>query len=618
MTEKADRFPSGIPFIVGNEAAERFSYYGMRAILYVYLVALYVRFVPETVLPAAQLAAERARATQVTHLFMAGVYAFPLLGAILADRLLGKYRTILFLSLFYCVGHGVLAVAGWQARVGNYEAAEGSMYAGLVLVAMGAGGIKPCVSANVGDQFSPANGHLLPRVYQIFYFSINFGSLFSQLLIPYLRDHAGAEVAFAVPGVLMGVATFIFWLGRKRFVRVPPSPGGNLGLYDAAVTALFFSPLFALILGYFVLWERWTPPAGTTATPGAFLLANLWLPLGTLGLVLTGVVLFRLRQRQQADTRSFLPVLVWSLTHQHLRKPGQSFFDPARAQFGQDAGDGPPAVLRIVLVFSMVSVFWALFDQHASTWIEQAGQMNLALTVPLWLGRYALGLVALFALIAAVWMTLYVSNRPPARRTTVTMLAILGALGVAAGIADLVGGQTASVRMSPAQLSALNPLFVMIIIPLLNVAVYGPLSRRGIEVSPLTRMTVGMFVAAASFVAAALLQAAIERQGAGRVHAIWQVIPYVLLTAAEVLVSVTGLEFAYSQAPWAMKSTVMSFWQLVVTMGNLLVAFLAPLQKTMALSGFFWLFAGLMAGAAAIFWVLARLYRGKTYLQEVA
>jgi POT family proton-dependent oligopeptide transporter len=81
---------------------------------------------------------------------------------------------------------------------------------------------------------------------------------------------------------------------------------------------------------------------------------------------------------------------------------------------------------------------------------------------------------------------------------------------------------------------------------------------------------------------------------------------------------VTGLEFAYSQAPRAMKSTVMSFWQLVVTMGNLLVAFLAPLQKTMALSGFFWLFAGLMAGAAAIFWVLARLYRGKTYLQEVA
>jgi POT family proton-dependent oligopeptide transporter len=88
------------------------------------------------------------------------------------------------------------------------------------------------------------------------------------------------------------------------------------------------------------------------------------------------------------------------------------------------------------------------------------------------------------------------------------------------------------------------------------------------------------------------------------------------MTVSEVLVSITGLEFAYTQAPRAMKSTIMGFWLLCVTFGNLLVAFLAPLQKRIELSEFFWLFAGLMAGAAVIFAILAWMYSGKSYLQH--
>jgi proton-dependent oligopeptide transporter, POT family len=155
----------------------------------------------------------------------------------------------------------------------------------------------------------------------------------------------------------------------------------------------------------------------------------------------------------------------------------------------------------------------------------------------------------------------------------------------------------------------------MMIIPALNVLVYAPLRRRGFEVRPLQKMTVGMFIAAAAFAAAALLQAAIERVGSGHVHAVWQTIPYLLITTAEVLISITGLEFAYTQAPRAMKSTIMSFWLLCVTFGNLLVAFLAPLQTSLPLSQFFWLFAGLMAAAAILFSIIAYSYKGKSYLQ---
>ena len=106
--QRDDRFPSGIPFIVGNEAAERFSFYGMRAILYVYLTGLFSNFVAEAQIPADA----KVHATQVYHLFMAGSYLSPMIGAILADRLLGKFRVILWISLFYVVGHGALAVAG--------------------------------------------------------------------------------------------------------------------------------------------------------------------------------------------------------------------------------------------------------------------------------------------------------------------------------------------------------------------------------------------------------------------------------------------------------------------------------------------------------------------------
>jgi proton-dependent oligopeptide transporter, POT family len=646
-TPSNDRMPPGIPYIVGNEGAERFSFYGMRAILKVYLIALFVSFVDEAGVPAQQMAEANARSTEIVHLFIAGVYAFPLLGAIIADRLLGKYRTILWVSLIYCAGHAVLAMAGRFGAMSDFAAAELSMYLGLGLIAVGSGGIKPCVSANVGDQFTAANGHLVPKVFQIFYFIINYGSFFSTLLTPLLLRWFGAEVAFGVPGVLMGVATIVFWMGRNKFVHVPPKPGGKLGLFDALVTTLLFSPLFSLIVGYFVLWEHFLVTAEQAAKQQGSEFAGVtsslvadyfseywWLPVGTLIAVALGLLLFRVRQRVEAS-EGFLPVLLYNLTHQNERQPGSGFFDVGRAHYGEEAGDGPAAVLKIMVVFSMVSVFWALFDQHASTWIDQARQMALGLTVPAYLAYWAVGATFALSLFAGIWLFRWIANAPLARGWTLRVVGAVVLLGLAAGVMDLVGppmgdvissqsdGEVVRERMltvnlDAAQISALNPLFVMIVIPALNVLVYAPLRSMGIEVKPLQKMTVGMFLAAAAFAIAAVLQDAIQLAGSGQVHVLWQVIQYFVMTTGEVLVSITGLEFAYTQAPRAMKSTIMSFWLLCVTFGNLLVAFLAPLQKTIALSQFFWLFAGVMGGAATIFLVLALLYRGKSYLQHEA
>ncbi|SVE55502.1 uncharacterized protein METZ01_LOCUS508356, partial [marine metagenome] len=138
-------WPKGVKYIIGNEGCERFSFYGMKSILQVHLTALFVMNGVE----GDVLAEQNAQA--MVHLFIAGVYAFPMIGAIWADRILGKYRTIIALSLVYCAGHAVLSVAD--------DTLEG-MLVGLALIAVGSGGIKPCVSAHVGDQFGAGNWNL--------------------------------------------------------------------------------------------------------------------------------------------------------------------------------------------------------------------------------------------------------------------------------------------------------------------------------------------------------------------------------------------------------------------------------------------------------------------------
>src|SRR5206468_11464027 len=120
------------------------------------------------------------QASMYSHYFVMGVYALPVLGAILADGLLGKYRTILSLSIVYCLGNLTLACMAttWGIAIGQRT----MLAVGLFLICLGAGGIKPCVSANVGDQFGESNRHLLSKMFGWFYFSINAGSFISSLL----------------------------------------------------------------------------------------------------------------------------------------------------------------------------------------------------------------------------------------------------------------------------------------------------------------------------------------------------------------------------------------------------------------------------------------------------
>jgi proton-dependent oligopeptide transporter, POT family len=457
------RLPRQTPYIIGTEAAERFSFYGMRNILTPFLVGTLLLYAPE---------AERAGiAKDVFHTFVIGVYFFPLLGGWISDRFFGKYHTIFWLSLVYVAGHACLAV---------FEDNRTGFYTGLALIAVGSGGIKPLISSFVGDQFTRDNKHLSKIVYDAFYWSINFGSFFASLLMPIFLRSYGPAVAFGIPGALMLVATLIFWSGRKKYVNVPPAPPDPHSFLRVVRTALFTRANGQ------ESDQRIDKGRPGLAIAGLGVLAALlsFAAMGSLGFV-----------------ASFCLALVFLLAFGGTGAWMQ--LERARGVHPDAAVEGVRAVLRILIVFALVTPFWSLFDQKASTWVLQADQM----TKPDW--------------------------------------------------------------FQSAQMQALNPALVMILIPFNNLVLYPALRRFGFEPSALRRMGTGIAFSGLAWIVAGAIQLAID--GGDAVSIVWQVLPYALLTFGEVLVSATGLEFAYSQAPGPMKGVIMAFWTLAVTVGNLWV-----------------------------------------------
>ena len=232
--------PAGIPYILTNEAAERFSFYGNRCILVFFMTHL-LKSASGQVDPMSQ---EQSKFW--FHLFVSAVYFTPLIGALISDIWLAKYRIIIFFSIIYCFGFFALTVD--HTRLG--------LALGLVLIAIGSGIIKPCVSANVGDQFGKTNQHLMAKIYSWFYFAINLGAFISNALIPVLLKRYGPTVAFGTPCGFMVLATVAFWGGRKKFVHIPRggikfvkecfSGEGLKALGKLCIIYLFVAPFWAL------------------------------------------------------------------------------------------------------------------------------------------------------------------------------------------------------------------------------------------------------------------------------------------------------------------------------------------------------------------------------------
>lgn len=504
--------PAQTKYIVGNEACERFSFYGMRSILVAYMTGM--------------LLMSKNEATEVVHLFIACTYLMPLLGAWLADRFLGRYRTIFSISLLYCLGNAVLAMADFA---GDVETRKWVLFAGLAIIAVGAGGIKPCVSAFVGDQVpeDEKNGPTMTRLYAAFYWSVNLGSFFSFLVIPWVRQNWGYSWAFGIPGIFMALATLIFWLGRRKYNHVPPTQPeflralltrvfsgaatacarfGGEAVARATNTAIGIAA-FIVIAPIVILLGNWAHGgAEQLATlSGASEIISALCGLIALLLYILVLALAGLKLAASTGMKGFLGLA------------GSMIFnskEETNARFTGNEQRGVRNLARVLVVFLMIIPFWSLYDQTASSWVLQGKEMQSI---------------------------------------------------------DLSWG---SLRFSfgAEEMQSFNPLLIMIFVPLVTLFVYPYIGRWG---APLKRMGMGILLAGIAYGAVAALQ---QRIDAGhQLSILWQCIPYFLLTLSEILVSTTGLEYAYTAAGKNLKSIVSSFWLLTSTLGNLLVVFLTSL-----------------------------------------
>lgn len=474
------QYPSQIKYQVGNEAAERYSFYGMRSILTLFMVN--------------SLLISKEESTEIYHLFVAACYLMPLVGAYISDRFWGKYKTIMVLSFFYCFGHAALAI--WENKMG--------LYLGLSLIAIGSGGIKPCASAFVGDQFKPDQETQLTSIYNLWYWMINFGSAISSILTPITLDLYGPSVAFGIPGVLMFIATIIFWLGRKQYVNVPPAGKNQDGIGEVLFSSLF--------------------PNRNTKNDGIFLAL-----VKSISSVITYSILF------------FVSFFIWPLA--------KWFINRAAPNHTKKSIEAVTAAFDVSRILFTVSIFWALFDQHGSTWVLQAKEMNL----------------------------------------------------------NFMG-----IEFNPAQMQAWNPLMVMALIPIFSIFIY-PAINKFFPMTPLRRLGWGMALAAFSFAQIGLIQQFLD--SGDKLNVMWQFFPYLTLTMAEVMVSITGLEFAYTQAPRIMKSTIMSMWMLTVFFGNILTAVVAKVNVFTG-PNYFYFFAGLMLIVSLIFGIISTTYKMKNFMEK--
>jgi proton-dependent oligopeptide transporter, POT family len=196
VTSDINRHPKGFWFVFWGELAERASFYGMKALLVLYMID--------------KLGYTGANSSTVASFFTAACYLLPIAGGYIADRWLGKFRTIIYFAIPYIMGHIILGT--FTSEVGLYIA--------LALLAGGSGSIKPNISTLMGRMYEEqGKSHLLSQAFSWFYMAINIGAASTMTSLPFIRDRYGYSVAFMAPTIMMAVSLGIFYLGKKHYPK---------------------------------------------------------------------------------------------------------------------------------------------------------------------------------------------------------------------------------------------------------------------------------------------------------------------------------------------------------------------------------------------------------------
>ncbi|GAB0100309.1 peptide transporter family 1-like [Sergentomyia squamirostris] len=288
-------FPKGVIFILASKLSESLAFYGVKAIL-----PLYMRM---------ELGYSDDLSTEIFHTFVSLVYFFPLFGAIVADSCLGKFKTIFILSIVFAFGSVIITLGAIPPL--NLPVKVITMVA-LLMIAMGTGGIKPCMASLGGDQFKlPEQAVAFSKFFSLFYFIMNAGAFLATLATPTLRENGdcfGMEdcysLAFGIPAILMIIAIVIFVAGKGFYKILKPT--GNM------------------------------------------------------------VVLVSKCIRNAITTRS----------KERKTNPRDHWLEYAEPKYGKGLVRDVKILLKILVLYLPLPFFWALFEQQSTRWVFQATRMD--------------------------------------------------------------------------------------------------------------------------------------------------------------------------------------------------------------------------------------------------
>lgn len=657
-------YPSAVWYILGNEFCERFSYYGMHAILVIYLTQM--------------LKMDDDSATAVYHAFNMLCYFSPLFGAMLADSLLGKYRTILYVSIIYAVGNVTVAITSIPAVLAVVKTA-GPMI-GLLLIALGTGGIKPCVSAFGGDQFTADQEHLLQSYFSIFYFAINLGSLLSMIVTPMLRGDVSCfgqdcyMLAFGVPALLMILSIALFYCGRNKYKKVPPE-GNIVLLVSCAVGNAIKNKVKSIGSGE--KREHWMDYAKkdydsnlVEDIKALFKVLFMFLPLPVFWTLFDQQGSRWTLQAEEMDgnlgkfgtlkpdqVQALNPVFILimipifeNIVYPLLRKcnllvrPLQrmcagmllaacSFvmaaFIQIAIQRGRVAADIPPAGFANLRVINAgvceISAFGV--GLNADVPLMQASDYA---HVPVTLDTINVKTVG-----CPTELTKSFSVKIKEKDASTFVVGIEKNALIGEQIEDILEplkGSVTKVRfvyaggdVAPTVDIKLNKTLTYRDIGSFNNTDYKELLSKKYPIKVMSNGTDDKLLSQKVYfgdggVYTAIIQPDPKKNDqltikkfadvrANSISMLWQIPQYVTITAGEVLFSITGLEFAYSQAPVSMKSCVMAGWLMTVSVGNAIVVVFAEARLTENMANEFFFFAGLLGLVMLVFVVMSYFYK---------
>uniref|UniRef100_A0A8C2CGG7 Solute carrier family 15 member 2 n=1 Tax=Cyprinus carpio TaxID=7962 RepID=A0A8C2CGG7_CYPCA len=507
-------YPVSIAFIVVNEFCERFSYYGMKAVLTLYFIH-YLNW-------------DKDLSTAVYHAFSSLCYFTPLLGALIADSWLGKFKTIIYLSIVYVIGHVVKSV-GAIPDVGDSTLHIALSMVGLVLIAFGTGGIKPCVAAFGGDQFDEENTEERTKFFSIFYMSINAGSVLSTIVTPILRGDVkcfGGDcyaLAFGVPAALMVIALVVFISGSGLYKKSPPE--GNVLVRVCKCIG-------------FAIQNRW-------------------------------------RNSKKSPKKSH-------------------WLDWAEEKYPKRLIQEIKMVFRVLVLYIPLPMFWALFDQQVQDYIYPLRKMAVGMILAA-IAFCAATVVEINVIVCTFSKIDYVASKDLlifdfCRFINTHTENINVTVGTDEFYAAANYGISQNISVPRGEYN--------------GVACETNSNQYHID---LGLLDFGAFYTVVLSKVGDRVQFLMEDIQANNIHITWQIPQYVFLTAGEVMFSITGLEFSYSQAPASMKSVLQAGWLMTVAFGNVIVLIVAE-GAGMEQWAEFLLFAGLLVAVSIIFSIMAYFY----------